>query len=604
MTRSQAKRMSREAYATHCTRLVQRYIADVQAGREMVGKLERLAVDRHVRDLDEQGTSGFYHSADHATRVFRFFSLLSHWKGRRFAGKQFVLAPWQAFVIWSLFGWLNEDGNRRFRVAYLQVGKKNGKTLFAAGIGLYCFFSDGEPGAEVYSAATTRDQAKISHTDAIQMVKASPVLSGHCSIFKDNISSVRTASKFVPLGSNKDSTDGINVHAAVVDEVHRHRDGGLANVLRFSTSRDQPLIIQITTAGADVSSYCYEQREYAENVLEQTIAGETFFAFICELDKEDQEESKGDSPSEPTGSERWRNPAIWRKANPNLGIGKSLDQMLERFEAAAHKPSELDDFKRFDLNWWVHGALERWLDPALWRACPQIAPVELLDRDCYGGLDLAATQDVTAFALYWPPTVDDPLSYCRFWYWLPRENIAALQKQYKVPLAAWADAGHITLTPGTSCDYGRVVSQIIRVRTRGFRIVQIGYDDWNAAEPTNQLAERGFAEDELVPLPQTVKTFSAAMTRLADEVAAKTLVHEGEPVTRWMMGNVRSASDGSGRTKPMKSEGKRRHKIDGPVAALMGVSRAMVNEGTPPDQSVYERRGLRVLDDGERDEEA
>jgi len=247
------------------------YVEDVLAGRQVACKWARLACDRHKRDLEHGPERGLRFDERTARQAVAFFSLLKHSKGE-WAGRPLHLEPWQQFVIASLFGWKREDGTRRFRTSYLECGRKNGKTTMAAGIGLYLMLADGEPGAEIYSVATKKDQARISHGEATRMAKSSPAVRREVTIFRDNIHIVDTASKFEPLGADADTLDGLNVHGALVDEVHAHKTRAVWDAIETATgSRRQPLMAAITTAGYDRESLCYQQHEYTEKVLERVI---------------------------------------------------------------------------------------------------------------------------------------------------------------------------------------------------------------------------------------------------------------------------------------------------------------------------------------------
>ena len=279
------------------------YIDDVLKGRIVAGRLVRLAVERHQRDLKTAKDRGLRFDPKAAKRVLDFFGRLRHSKGE-WAGQPFVLAPWQAFILWVVFGWMRADGSRRFRTAYHEVSRKNGKSTLAAGVGLYLFAADQEAGAEVYTAATKRDQARIVHSEAVRMVASSPGLSRFITTFKDNLSLLRTGSKYEPLGADADTMDGLNISGAIIDELHAHPTRKVWDVIETGTgARRQPLLFAITTAGFDRHSVCWEQHDYGVKVLEGVIEDDTFFAYIAALDPEDD----------------WQDASVWIKANPNLG---------------------------------------------------------------------------------------------------------------------------------------------------------------------------------------------------------------------------------------------------------------------------------------------
>ena len=301
------------------------YMHGVQEGTIPACQLVRLAVERHARDLETGAERGLRFDREAAGYALRFFSFLRHSKGE-WAGQPFALEPWQQFLIWAAFGWKRADGLRRFRTVYEEVPRKNGKTTMLAGLGLYLLTADGEPGAEVYSAATKRDQAKLSWTEAVRMRGASPSLSRMVQHFRasDNLSVEATASKFQPLGADADTMDGLNIHAALIDELHAHRTRAVVDVLNTATgSRRQPLIWEITTAGYDRNSVCYEHHEYSRQVLEGTVEDDSWLAWISTIDEGDD----------------WKDESTWAKANPNLGISVKLDDLRRKAEQAKRMPS-------------------------------------------------------------------------------------------------------------------------------------------------------------------------------------------------------------------------------------------------------------------------
>ena len=332
--------------------LVERYVEDVLAGRRVAGRWERAAVARHVRDMESGRDRGLWFDDGAGQHVLDFFGFLKHSKGE-WAGRPFVLEGWQALLLWSLFGWMQKDGLRRFRTAYIEIARKNGKSTLAAGIGLYLLDADGEPGAEVYTAATKRDQARIVHGEAIRMRDASRSLSARIQKFKDNLSVPSTASKYEPLGRDADSLDGLNVHGAIVDELHAHKNREMWDVLDTATgSRRQPLILGITTAGYDRKSVCWELHEYTEKVLSRVIEDDRHFGVVYGLDE-------GDA---------WEDEENWRKANPNLGVSKKWDDMRRKAARAKEAPAALNAFLRLELNVWTQ-VEKRWLDPEDWAGC-------------------------------------------------------------------------------------------------------------------------------------------------------------------------------------------------------------------------------------------
>ena len=356
------------------------YIHGVLDGTIPAGRLIRLAVERHQRDLDEGPARGLRFDRAAAQHTIDFFGFLKHSKGE-WAGQTFELAPWQQFILWVLFGWKRTDGLRRYRTAYIEVPRKQGKSTMAAGVGLYLLVADGEPGAEVYSAATKRDQAKIVHAEATRMVKASPSLSRMVKVFKDNLNIPETASKYEPLGADEDTLDGLNVHGAIIDELHAHKTRGVVDVLETATgARRQPLQVEITTAGSDQTSVCYEHHDYGAKILIGTVQDDTWFVFIATIDEGDD----------------WRDATVWAKANPNFGISVKPDDLARKVEKAKRMPTAQNAFKRLHLDIWTQ-QVTRWIDLGLWdENAGEVDEEKLAGGICHGGLDLASVSDLTA----------------------------------------------------------------------------------------------------------------------------------------------------------------------------------------------------------------
>ena len=323
------------------------YMAGVLDGSVPACKAIRQAVERHQRDLVEGPKRGLHFDRAAADFVIKFFSFLQHSKGE-WAGQPFKLEPWQMFLVWVLFGWKRADGLRRFRTAYIEVPRKNGKTTLMAGLGLFLLTADGEPGSEVYSAATKRDQAKLLWSEAVRMVRASPALSNMVQHWKssDNLSVEATASRFMPLGADADTMDGLNIHAGLIDELHAHRTRAVVDVLHTATGARQPLIVEITTAGFDQESICYGTTTTRSRCWRND-QDDTWFAFIA-----------GRTRRRLDGS------ATWAKANPNLGVSVKLNDLAQVRAGARCRHSRT---LRVHLDQWTQQS-DRWIDLALWDA--------------------------------------------------------------------------------------------------------------------------------------------------------------------------------------------------------------------------------------------
>lgn len=537
----------------------EQYAHDVLAGRVIVGLLVRLCVQRHERDL-QQPPSGCYFDRAAADRVIRFFGMLRHSKGE-WRGKPFELSAWQQFLLWVLFGWKRADGKRRFRTAYTEIARKNGKSTLAAGIALYLFCADGEGGAEVYASATKREQARIVWSEAKRMVQASPALRRRIGIFKDNLHVESTASKFEPLGSAEDTLDGLNISGGIIDELHAHKSRDTYDVLETATgARSQPLLFLITTAGFNRQSICWELREYSLKVLKGVITDDTWFAWIATIDEGDD----------------WRDPAVWSKANPNLGVSVKLDDLQRKCDKAKEVPAAQNNFRRLHLNEWTQQN-ERWIPLELWRACCAAVLLEQLrGRDCYLGMDLSSKIDLTALVGLFPPlpaAAGEPPEPWQVlpYFFVPEDNIFERERRDRVPYSTWIREGHCIATDGNVIDYDAIAAKIDELATY-VRIVEIAFDPWNAQHLATQLANKGF---QLVEFRQGFVSFNEPCKELEALINSQSLAHGHHPVLTWCADNVAVDLDPAGNYKPNKLKSAER--IDGIVALLMALGRALKN---------------------------
>lgn len=509
-----------------------------------------------------------------------FFSFLRQSKGE-WAKQRLVLQPWQQFYLWTLFGWKRADGTRRFRTSYLEVGRKNGKSTLGAGIGLALLVADGEPGAEVYVAATRLSQAQIIFTEMERMVKQSPDLTQVVKPFKNNLNVPATFSKAEPVGQDSDTLDGLNVHGALVDELHAHPTGDLWDVLETATgARRQPLLVAITTAGHDRQSLCFQFHDYTEKVLSQVLEDDAWHGMIFSLDRDPQTQEVED----------WENETVWVKANPNLGVSKKLSDMRDKARKAKQMPARLNVFLQKELNLWTQ-ASTRWISPDMWRAL-NLRPIvvgDLAGRECYGGLDLSSTTDITALVWVFPPRAGEMAMDVLPRFWIPEDKIEKRTKNDRVPYESWVRQGWMTTTSGDVVDYDFVLAQIQDDMAQ-FRPKQLAFDPWNATGVTNQL-QKGNSSMELVEFRQGYVTMNPAMKALEVAIARRTINTGGNPVLTWMADNLVASVDPAGNLKPDKA--KSRERIDGMVALIMALQRATLDAGAR--QSVYEGRGLRTL---------
>jgi len=548
------------------------YMRGVQDGSIPACKLIQLAVQRHLDDLEHAGERRLHFDRAAAEYVLRFFGFLRHSKGE-WAGETFDLSPWQQFVIWVLFGWKREDGTRRYRSAYIEVPRKNGKTTLIAGIGLYLMEADGEPGAEIYSAATKRDQALLAHSEATRMVRQSPALSSRLRVFKNNLHNPTTASKYEPLGADVDGMDGLNVHAALVDEVHAHKTRRLIEVLDTATgARRQPLIIEITTAGSDQASICFEHHEYSRRILEGTVQDDNWFSYIATIDEGDD----------------WTDPVVWAKANPNLDISVKRDDLQRKCDRAKHLPAAQNAFRRLHLNEWTQQS-DRWIDLRLWDENAG-NPVErqLIGRECFGGLDLSAVSDLSAWvmAFPWGEGSDDLDILARFW--CPEAKLHDETNRYVDQYRVWAQQGYLLVTDGDAIDYAAIRRQILD-DARRFKLQSLNVDRlFQGYQLSQELEDEGL---EVYGMGQGFISMAAPMKEFERRLLEKKLHHGGNPVLRFMADSVVVKMDPAGNLKPDKAKSQAR--IDGIVSLVMALDRAM--RQAPAKRSIYEDRGLEVV---------
>lgn len=555
------------------------YIEGVLSGEIVTGRLVRLAVERHERDLKDGPSRGLRFDAQTANDYIGFIECMQHVKGD-FANTPFIMEPWEVFIAGSLFGWKLSDGLRRFRTAYIEVGRKNGKSFLAAAIGHCCFILDGEEGAEVYTSATKFAQAKIVHDTAKQMVQKSKSLNGLITILRDTLIMESTCSKYAPLGADKGTDDGLNVHCAIVDEVHAHKTRDAWDVLETATgARSQPLMLAITTAGdgGDTESICRELRDdYTVKILNRSINEDSWFGYIACLDE-------GDS---------WWDEKNWIKANPNLGVSVSVENLRILCDKAVAIPSAQNNFRRKHCNEWV-GSDDAWLNTTQWEEnrggiwydkdglLPEVRE-RYRGKQCWVGGDLSSVQDLTAlvFAFHNDLGGVDVLPFC----WCPRDNAIGRQKDRKIPYMTWSERGQMFLTSGNSVDYSEIRALLRKARDEwGFDIAEVIFDPHNARYPATMIEQ----EDEFVVVEHRQGFISMNEPCKTAErlVLDKKIRHGGHEPLAWCMGNAVRSEDSAGNIKLDKK--KSREKIDLAVAFVMAVGRACAND-TPSTESYYD----------------
>ena len=507
-------------------------------------------------------------AADHAVS---FIECLCHTKGV-WAGKRFELIDWQEQIVRDVFGIVKPNGYRQFNTAYVEIPKKQGKSELAAAIALYLLCGDGEERAEIYGCAADRQQASIVFEVAADMVRMCPALSKRCRILAANkrIVFVPTNSFYQVLSAEAYSKHGFNIHGVIFDELHTQPDRKLFDVMTKGSgdARAQPLYFLITTAGTDVHSICYETHQKAKDILEGRKTDPTFYPVIYGAEQDDD----------------WSDPKVWRKANPSLGITVQMEKVRAAYESARQNPAEENAFRQLRLNQWVKQSV-RWMPMEKWDACKRdFVPEELRGRPCYGGLDLSSTTDITAFVLVFPPTEPDGIYHVLPYFWIPEENMEKRVLKDHVPYDLWEKQGFLQSTEGNVIHYG-FIEEFIGKLGEEFNIKEIAFDRWGAVQMSQDLDGMGFT---VVPFGQGFSSMSPPTKELMNLVLSGRIAHDGHPALRWMMDNVCVRSDPAGNIKMDKARST--EKIDGAVALVMALDRAIRNQGGT--ESVYDSRGL------------
>lgn len=553
---------SKQTTYHHCAEALQ-YAKDVAASRVPACRWVRLACKRHLDDLKRWRGKGapFHFSEEAGERVCKFIELLPHVKGewaRR--GETLKLQPWQKFVLSVAFGWLRPDGTRRFRTVYIEVPRKNAKSTMSSGVALYMLGPDGEVGAEVYSAATTRDQARIVFQDAQAMARKDPELRAHfgLEVGAHAVWSQATGSRMQALSADGGTLDGLNIHCAVVDELHAHKTRAVYDVLETGTgSRSQPLLWNITTAGSNRAGICYEVRTYLTKLLEGVAQDETFFGVIWTIDDGDD----------------WASEEAWKKANPNYGVSLYPDDFARLARKAMEMPSATNNFLTKRLNVWVN-ADTAWMDMRAWDKCADRALTleQFEGQPCRISLDLASKVDIAAKLTLFERDVEgkggkpERHYYAFGRYYLPEE---AAEDGRNSQYGGWSREGRLVLTPGNVIDFEYIKDDLRQDASR-FEIQEVPYDPFQATQLSTELQAEGFPMVEMRP---TVLNFSEPMKELEKLVLSGRFHHDGCPVLAWMVSNVVCHMDNKDNIYPRKERPE--NKIDGVVALIMALGRAM-----------------------------
>lgn len=519
-------------------------------------------MQRHYVDLVEGAKRGLTFDPSAAWHIIQFIErFFVHIKGP-LAGRPILLDPWQKFWTAVKYGWKKAHGLRRFNRGYEEVARKNGKSTWTGPQGAYLFAMDGEVGAEVYAVATTRSQAMTVFKPAFDNIKRWRRRSaGVARSFKtfDGLNQEKVTldtSVFQPLPANAENLDGLNPSAILFDELHAQKTRDVWDVMETALgARSQPLLSAITTAGFILDGICTEQRSYLVSILEGKRVDDSYFGCVYTLDD-------GDDPFAEVN---------WQKANPGLGKSKTLDYMRGMARKAAALPGARANFFTKDLNIWCGGS-ENWFDMTVWDKCgKRFDPKTLLGRKCFAGLDLASTRDLTAFALVFPPEEDGGDWYLLVWHWCPQDKVDNEEADDLANYKEWQRAGHLIATPGNVTDYAPIKRHIIESCQR-YDVQEIGFDRWNALQLANELLE---ANLPMVEVPQNTGGMYPGSKKLEELVYGKRLRHGANPVLAYCAGNVALLFDSNGNYRPDKKKSKENGRIDGIVASVMALSRAV-----------------------------
>ena len=510
-----------------------------------------------------------------ADRAVKFIENLCHTKGK-WAGKRFWLLPWQEQLIRDIFEIVKPDGNRQFRTAFVEICKKVGKSELAAAVALYLLYADNEPSAEVYGAAADRQQASIVFDVAKQMVEMSPALMKRSKLMAatKRIVNYGNAGFYQVLSAEVGNKHGFSVSGLVFDEILTQPNRQLYEVLTKGSSdaRQNPLHFIITTAGTDRHSIAYELHTKAVDILEGRRSDPTFYPVVYGL-KDDED---------------WEDEANWYKVNPSLGYTVDVERLRDAYREAKQNPADEITFKWLRCNMWVSSTVA-WIPEQIYMRGNEKIDMDALEgRDCYAGLDLSSTGDITAFVLMFPPRDEDEKYIVLPYFWVPEETIPQRVKAASVPYDVWERQGFIQATEGNVIHYD-FIEHFIEELGKKYHILEIAFDRWGAVQMVQDLEGMGFT---VVPFGQGFKDMSPPSKEFYKILMEGKMIHGGNPVLRWMAGNVVIDTDPAGNIKVTKAKSK--EKIDGIVAAIMALDRCIRHEGEKQG-SVYDERGLIVF---------
>lgn len=543
-------------------------------GKKIAGPHVRAACQRHLNDLATGHERGLVFDKAAAMRTIGFYRDVLRLNGGEFEGMPFELLDWQQFIVGSIFGWKGADGYRRFRVAYVETAKGSGKSPLAAGIGMIGLTADGEARAEVYAAATKKDQAMVLYRDAVAMYQQSPDLRARLrpSGTGENVWNLayhHAASFFRPISAD-DGQSGPRPHIALIDEIHEHKTNTVVEMMRAGTkSRRQALILMITNSGASKTSPCWSYHDYAAKVSAGTLTDDAFFGYVCALDE-------GDDP--------FHNEACWPKVNPSLQGAQlpGLKYLREQVVEARGMPSKEALVRRLNFCQWTD-ATNPWISADVWLgAAREYDWRDLRGRRAWAGLDLASTTDLTGLVLHVEPVEDgEPWKLVPF-AWLPEEGLQRKEELDRVPYLAWRTAGYLETTPGRAISKLVVVKRLAELSSF-FDLQLVGFDRWRIEDLKALAADNAVTLPEMEPFGQGYKDMSPAIEAFETALLNGTVVHPGNPVFTWCAANAVTTSDDAENRKLSKEKATGR--IDLMVAAVMAVAMSL---NAPAMQKKYQ----------------
>ncbi len=510
----------------------------------------------------------FYFDKEAASKAIGFIeTFCTHTKGE-LAGKPLLLEEWQKKIIGDLFGWKQENGLRKYRTAYIQVPRKNGKTTLASSVALLMLFMDKEIGSEIYCAASDRAQSGLVFEIAKGMILNNKELSSRAKVFRNSITNESKGNFFQAISSDSNTKHGFNANCIIYDELHTAKNRDLYDTLLTSTgARIEPLFISITTAGYDKNSICYEVYNYAKQVKDKLIEDSSFYSAIYEADIDDD----------------YTDEEVWKKANPNYGISLRKEYMKRESQRAVDVPSYRNTFLRLMCNVWTDSQTA-WIGAKEWELCEGDVDLQKLkNKECYVGLDLASTRDISALVLLFK---EDQKFIIVPYFFIPEENAKKRSERDKVDYVTWIRDGHCIATNGDVTDYNFIKQKILDLG-KEYLIQSICYDRFNASQMVIDLTHENVPME---PFGQGFVSMSAPSKQLESLILGKEIIHDNNPVLKWMIANTVMEEDAAGNIKPSKK--KSSEKIDGTVALVMALGSYMTEGGY---NSIYDDRGLLML---------